>query len=108
MLNLLSNAVKFTPAGGTVTLAASVEQERLVVRVIDTGIGIEAKDRAAIFKEFQQLSTPGVAKHEGTGLGLSLSLRLVELHSGTLTVESEPGRGSTFTARLPRAPQGEQ
>ena len=103
VLNLLSNAVKFTPAGGTVSLTASVEQGRLVVRVIDTGIGIEAKDRAAIFKEFQQLSTPGVAKHEGTGLGLSLSLRLVELHSGTLTVESEPGRGSTFTARLPRA-----
>ncbi len=103
LLNLLSNAVKFTPAGGTVSLTASVEQDRLLVRVIDTGIGIEAKDRAAIFKEFQQLSTPGVAKHEGTGLGLSLSLRLVELHSGTLSVESEPGRGSTFTARLPRA-----
>ena len=103
LLNLLSNAVKFTPPGGMVTLRATVENDRLVVRVTDTGIGIEAKDRAAIFKEFQQLSTPGVAKHEGTGLGLSLSLRLVELHAGTLTVESEPGRGSTFTARLPRA-----
>jgi signal transduction histidine kinase len=103
LLNLLSNAVKFTPSGGMVTLRANVENDRLVVRVTDTGIGIEAKDRAAIFKEFQQLSTPGMAKHEGTGLGLSLSLRLVELHAGTLTVESEPGRGSTFTARLPRA-----
>jgi signal transduction histidine kinase len=103
LLNLLSNAVKFTPAGGAVTLRASVENDRLVVKVTDTGIGIDAKDRTAIFKEFQQLSTPGVAKHEGTGLGLSLSLRLVELHAGTLTVESEPGRGSTFTARLPRA-----
>jgi signal transduction histidine kinase len=102
LLNLLTNAVKFTPAGGMVALRTWVEGEWLVVSVRDTGVGIAAEDRAAIFKEFHQLPLHGAAKHEGTGLGLSLSRRLVELHSGTLTVESEPRRGSTFTARFPR------
>jgi signal transduction histidine kinase len=80
-----------------------VEEGWLVVSVRDTGIGIAAEDRAAIFKEFHQLPLQGMAKQEGTGLGLSLSRRLVELHCGTLTVESEPRRGSTFTARFPGA-----
>ncbi len=101
LLNLLSNAVKFTPPGGLVELRAKIEDDWLVVSVRDTGIGISQEDRATIFKEFHQLRTVGTAKHEGTGLGLSLSRRLVELHHGTLTVESEPGRGSTFTARFP-------
>jgi signal transduction histidine kinase len=101
ILNLLSNAVKFTPQGGSVELRAKIEDGWLVVSVRDTGIGISQEDRAAIFKEFHQVRTVGTAKHDGTGLGLSLSRRLVELHHGTLTVESEPGRGSTFTARFP-------
>ena len=101
LLNLLSNAVKFTPAGGQVELRAKAEDDWLVVSVRDTGIGISAADRAGIFKEFHQVRAAGGAKHEGTGLGLALSRRLVELHAGTLTVESEPGRGSTFTARFP-------
>jgi len=103
LLNLLSNAVKFTPAGGTVTVRGRVERDWLAVSVIDTGIGIAPHDRAAIFEEFRQVRT-GVAKHEGTGLGLSLSRRLIELHGGTLTLESTPGHGSTFTARFPRIP----
>ena len=103
LLNLLTNAVKFTPAGGMVALRTWVEDGWLVVSVRDTGIGIAAEDRAAIFKEFHQLPLQGMAKQEGTGLGLSLSRRLVELHCGTLTVESEPRRGSTFTARFPGA-----
>ena len=103
ILNLLTNAVKFTPAGGMVTLRTWIEDGWLVVSVRDTGIGIAAEDRAAIFKEFHQLPLQGMAKQEGTGLGLSLSRRLVELHCGTLTVESEPRRGSTFTARFPGA-----
>ena len=103
ILNLLSNAVKFTPQGGSVELRAKIEDGWLVVSVRDTGIGISQEERAAIFKEFHQVRTVGSAKHEGTGLGLSLSRRLVELHHGTLTVESEPGRGSTFTARFPAA-----
>jgi signal transduction histidine kinase len=101
LLNLLSNAVKFTPAGGSVLLRAKVEDGWLVVSVRDTGVGISLEDRAAIFKEFHQLRTSATAKHEGTGLGLALSRRLVELHCGTLTVESTPGQGSTFTARFP-------
>ncbi len=101
VLNLLSNAVKFTPSGGTVELRAKVEENWLVVSVRDTGIGISQEERAAIFQEFHQVRTVGSAKHEGTGLGLPLSRRLVELHHGTLTVESESGRGSTFTARFP-------
>ncbi|MBC8022663.1 MAG: sensor histidine kinase [Burkholderiales bacterium] len=101
VLNLLSNAVKFTPSGGTVELRAKVEEGWLVVSVRDTGIGISQEERAAIFQEFHQVRTVGSAKHEGTGLGLPLSRRLVELHHGTLTVQSESGRGSTFTARFP-------
>ena len=101
LLNLLSNAVKFTAQGGSVELRAKVEDGWLVVSVRDTGIGISPEERAEIFKEFHQVRTVGTAKHEGTGLGLPLSRRLVELHHGTLTVESEPGRGSTFTARFP-------
>ena len=101
LLNLLSNAVKFTPAGGAVTLRARIEGEWLVVSVTDTGIGISPEDRATIFREFHQLRTAGSAKQEGTGLGLALSRRLVELHCGTLTVESSPGHGSTFMARFP-------
>src|SRR5258708_8374933 len=100
-LNLLTNAVKFTPPGGAVELRARVENGCLIVAVRDTGIGISAEERAAIFKEFHQVRAAGAAKHEGTGLGLLLSRRLVELHCGTLTVESAPGRGSTFTARFP-------
>jgi signal transduction histidine kinase len=101
ILNLLSNAVKFTPAGGAVELRAKIEDDWLVVSVRDTGIGISTEDRAAIFKEFHQVRMAGTAKHEGTGLGLALSRRLVELHHGTLDVDSAPGRGSTFTARFP-------
>ena len=101
LLNLLSNAVKFTPAGGKVELAARIESDWLAVSVRDTGIGISREDAEAIFKEFHQVRTSVSAKHEGTGLGLSLSRRLVELHHGTLTVESAPGEGSTFTACFP-------
>jgi signal transduction histidine kinase len=103
VLNLLSNAVKFTSSGGTVELRAKAEDDWLVVSVRDTGIGISESDRAAIFQEFHQVRSAGGARQEGTGLGLPLSRRLVELHHGTLTVESEPGRGSTFTARFPGA-----
>jgi signal transduction histidine kinase len=101
LLNLLSNAVKFTPAGGKVELTARIESDWLVVQVRDTGIGISREDSEAIFKEFHQVRTSVSAKHEGTGLGLSLSRRLVELHHGTLSVESELGGGSTFTACFP-------
>ncbi|MGE5096249.1 MAG: ATP-binding protein [Betaproteobacteria bacterium] len=102
MINLLSNAVKFTPAGGEVRAFARRYDDTLELGVADSGVGIAAADQEAIFREFHQLPGPEQARSEGTGLGLALSRRLVELHGGTLTVASEPGRGSTFTARFPR------
>jgi signal transduction histidine kinase len=99
LFNLLSNAVKFTPGGGSVTLAAAIDGHDAVISVRDTGVGISAEDQSKIFEEFSQLG-PGMAQ-EGTGLGLALTKRLVELHGGVLSVESAPGEGSTFTARLP-------
>jgi len=103
VVNLLSNAVKFTPPGGLITLAAERSSEALVVRVSDTGPGIAPADQDAIFHEFRQLTASGEARHEGTGLGLSLSKRLVELHGGTIAVQSAPGEGSTFTVCFPKA-----
>jgi signal transduction histidine kinase len=99
LLNLLSNAVKFTPDGGKVTLTARIEQRRLEVAVADTGGGIAPADQAAVFEEFRQLGKGG----EGTGLGLALSRKFVELHGGTITLQSEPGKGSVFTFTLPLA-----
>jgi signal transduction histidine kinase len=99
LFNLLSNAVKFTPAGGSITLAARCTADDALISVRDTGVGISAQDQAKIFEEFYQLG-PGMAQ-EGTGLGLALTKRLVELHGGELKLESTPGLGSTFTVRLP-------
>lgn len=102
LFNLLSNAVKFTPSGGTVTLAARTDGRGAIVSVRDTGVGINADEQARIFEDFYQLS-PGMTQ-EGTGLGLALTKRLVDLHGGELTVESTPGAGSTFTVWLPLRP----
>jgi signal transduction histidine kinase len=102
MLNLMSNAVKFTPPGGHVLVQARIEDDALAASVSDTGVGIAAADIETIFQEFRQLPGPDQARGEGTGLGLALSRRLVALHGGVLGVKSEPGRGSTFTARFPR------
>ena len=99
LFNLLSNAVKFTPAGGTITLAARTDASQAIISVRDTGVGITREDQARIFEDFYQLG-PGMAQ-EGTGLGLALTKRLVDLHGGELTLESAPGAGSTFTVRLP-------
>jgi signal transduction histidine kinase len=99
LFNLLSNAVKFTPQGGRITLAAHATDARVEITVSDTGVGIGAADQARIFDEFYQVG-PGKTQ-EGTGLGLALTKRLVELHHGELSVESAPGAGSTFTVVLP-------
>jgi signal transduction histidine kinase/DNA-binding response OmpR family regulator len=100
VLNLLSNAVKFTPDGGRVGVRASIRDQDLVVMVADTGVGVAAEDRQRIFDSFQQgTRLPGQA--EGTGLGLTLSKRIVELHGGRIWVESEAGKGSTFGFALP-------
>jgi len=101
VLNLLTNAVKFTPEGGTVSLAAARSNGAYEVSVKDTGIGIAAEDQEKIFEEFQQVGVASARKAEGTGLGLTLTRRLVELHGGRIRVASAPGQGSTFTFTLP-------
>jgi PAS domain S-box-containing protein len=101
LYNLISNAIKFTPRGGTVKLTARTEPRSLVVSVADTGIGIARADIPRLFREFEQLAQPNGTRPEGTGLGLALTRRLVELHGGRVEVESELGRGSTFSIHLP-------
>jgi signal transduction histidine kinase/putative methionine-R-sulfoxide reductase with GAF domain len=101
LLNLLSNAVKFTPEGGRISLTAGRKDGLVEIAVTDTGIGIAPEDQAAIFEEFRQVGSDETRKQEGTGLGLTLAKKFVELHGGRIWVESEPGRGSTFTFTLP-------
>ena len=101
LLNLLSNAVKFTPDGGRIDVQAKTTVNEIEIAVRDTGIGIAAADQEAVFEEFRQVGRHYTSKQEGTGLGLALTRRFVELHGGTIRVESEPGKGSTFTFTLP-------
>ena len=101
IFNLLSNAVKFTPYGGLVTLTARTDGDIVEIAVSDTGVGISVEDQQKLFREFTQVDGSLSRRHEGTGLGLALTKRLVELHGGTITVHSAPGAGSTFTVRLP-------
>jgi GAF domain-containing protein/anti-sigma regulatory factor (Ser/Thr protein kinase) len=101
LVNLLTNAVKFTPEGGQIKVEAGVGDSAVIVSVTDTGIGIAREDQEAIFEEFRQASGNYAQKREGTGLGLTLTKRFVEMHGGKIWVESELGKGSTFTFTLP-------
>jgi PAS domain S-box-containing protein len=105
LVNLLSNAVKFTPEGGSVGLdvTLSEEEETCTFSVWDTGIGIPEVDQARLFRPFVQLDSSLARRHAGTGLGLALVRRLVELHGGGIRVESEVERGSRFTFVVPWA-----
>ena len=103
ILNLLWNAVKFTPAGGAVDVRTVRLDGEVHVSITDTGPGIALEDQSRIFEEFQQASA-GKEQREGTGLGLALSKRLVELHGGRIWVDSELGKGSTFVFTLPMPP----
>jgi signal transduction histidine kinase len=96
LLNLLSNALKFTPEGGRVEVRASVTDGTAEISVADTGVGIAPEDQEAMFEEFRQVGT-GDKKVEGTGLGLALSRKFIELHGGRIWVRSQLGSGSTFT-----------
>src|SRR5262249_42057 len=100
LLNLLSNAIKFTPEGGRIEVQAVPGDGTVEVSVRDTGVGIAPEDHEAVFEEFRQVGTAD-KKVEGTGLGLALSRKFVELHGGRIWVESEVGKGSTFTFSLP-------
>jgi signal transduction histidine kinase len=108
LLNLLSNAVKFTPEGGQISINARQLNESVQISVSDTGIGISPEDQARIFEEFRQVGGDHAHKSEGTGLGLTLAKKFVELHGGTIWVESEVGKGSTFTFTLPQKTMPQQ
>jgi signal transduction histidine kinase len=104
LLNLLSNAVKFTPEGGRVGLKATPADGAVEIAVSDTGIGIAPEDQEAIFEEFRQVGSDYARKREGTGLGLTLTKKFIEMHGGRIWVKSEVGKGSTFTFTLPVRP----
>ena len=101
LLNLLSNAVKFTPEGGRIDVDAGLSKDSIEISVSDTGIGIAPEHQETIFEEFRQVGTDASKKREGTGLGLALTKRFVELHGGIIRVESVLSKGSTFTFTLP-------
>ncbi len=104
VLNLLTNAHKFTPEGGLITVAVTASEETVTLTVQDTGIGIAPEHAALIFEPFRRVETGYARSQSGTGLGLALSRRLVELMGGTLTLGSAPGAGSVFTVTLPTLP----
>lgn len=104
LFNLLSNAIKFTPSGGTVTLRVWQERNNVFWQIEDTGIGISEEQRSLLFQKFQQLDSPYRRQYGGTGLGLALTKQLVELHGGTIEVESTPDVGSIFTVKIPSKP----
>ena len=104
LLNLLSNAIKFTPEGGRIDVRAALQDGCAEISVSDTGVGIAPEDQEAVFEEFRQIGT-SAAKQEGTGLGLALCQKFVELHGGRIWVRSEVGRGTTFTFTLPVGPR---
>src|ERR1700719_4748423 len=105
LLNLASNANKFTEKG-TITIAAHQSQENdrgsVTISVADTDIGLTAEQMGKLFQEFSQASSTTASKYGGTGLGLAISRRFCQMMGGDITVESAPGKGSTFTIRLPR------
>ena len=102
LFNLLTNAIKFTPSGGTVTIAGQRTNAEVTVTVTDTGVGIAPEDQARIFEDFRQTAGSAGRTEEGTGLGLSLAKRFIELHGGTLRVVSALGSGSRFVFALPQ------
>ena len=104
LLNLLSNAVKFTPEGGKVRVTARRLGDGFEIAVSDTGVGIAPEDQEAVFEEFRQVGRDYIRKAEGTGLGLALARKFVELHGGRIRLESEVGKGSTFTFHVPALP----
>jgi signal transduction histidine kinase len=99
--NLVDNAIKYTPDGGAVAVSTGRDGMYATIAVRDTGIGLSVEDRDRVFEEFYRVRSEQTHGITGTGLGLSLVKRLVEQHQGSIVVDSEPGKGSTFTVRLP-------
>jgi signal transduction histidine kinase len=102
LLNILSNAIKFTKRGN-ITVKAWMDETDVIVSVSDTGIGIKEQDFPSVFAEFQQVEGDTSRQYAGTGLGMSIAKRLVEMHGGRIWFESEWGKGSTFTCALPQS-----
>jgi len=99
--NLVGNAIKYTPEGGRVTISLQIEQDRVSVEVVDTGIGIKEEEGELVFEKFYRAKDPRVAKISGSGLGLALSRQVARLHGGDVTLESRLNEGSTFTLVVP-------
>jgi len=99
--NLLSNAFKFTPRGGKVALAVAAVENKVIITVTDTGVGISEEQLPHIFDKFFQADNQAQAATKGTGLGLAIAREIVEAHGGQITVESRVGEGTTFVVRLP-------
>lgn len=105
LYNLMENALKFTPENGTITIKASVKNDEIIVSVEDTGIGIEDKDKERIFDPFVQVDGSNTRRYGGAGLGLVLVKEYLKMHNGVIWVESEPGKGSKFTFKVPVYPK---
>jgi two-component system cell cycle sensor histidine kinase PleC len=105
LLNLMSNAVKFTPEGGSVTADCTVQKKNIKITVKDTGIGIPANKLANVLMPFEQAAHEHTRDHEGSGLGLSITKELAELHGGSIKITSKVGEGTCVTVTLPFEPQ---
>jgi two-component system cell cycle sensor histidine kinase PleC len=105
LFEVVENAVKFTHNGGRVDVGVETAGDEVVVRVVDSGIGIDPRDQQAIFAPFKQLEDSLTRRHAGAGLGLGLARRMLEAVGGSITVASVPGHGSVFSLHIPREPQ---
>jgi signal transduction histidine kinase len=105
--NLVSNAIKYTRSGGTISIAAGAKDHEVWIQVKDNGSGITPDEQQHIFEPFYR-GNPGKRFKQGMGLGLSIARDLIEAHGGSISLESEPGKGSTFTIHLPMERAGQQ
>jgi signal transduction histidine kinase len=100
--NLISNAIKYSPIGGKIAVVVSHEHNNTIIRIADQGAGLSPEDLGRLFGRFQRLSAKPTAGESSTGLGLSIVKRIIDMHGGEVTANSEgPGQGSTFTVTLP-------
>jgi len=102
IINLLGNAVKYSPEGASISFSLHEERDVIVIEVSDTGYGISEEDLPRIFEKFYRSKDPNISEKAGTGLGLAMTLEIIDLHGGEIDVQSTPGEGTHFTVRIPR------